>query len=111
MVSKWSTYDVTRLLIEDLKPRPWRPPGSIYINPASTRFKVPALEFDPELHERELKCARIFLQRYATWCVRKKRFAEAGGAANLSRRLRESREAAASRRAVSLRRSGVEDPS
>jgi hypothetical protein len=96
MVSKSSTYDVTRLLIEDLKPRPWRPPGSIYINPACTRFKATELEFDPVLHERELECVLIFLQRYATWCVRTKRFAEAGGAANLSRRLRASSAAAAS---------------
>jgi hypothetical protein len=43
--------------------------------------------FDPKLHDRERKCARIFLQRYATWCVRKKRFGAAGGAINLARRL------------------------
>jgi hypothetical protein len=59
--------------------------------PAPTLPKLdPAnVQFDPELHERELKCARIFLQRYATWCVKKKRFGCAGGAANLSRRLRD----------------------
>lgn len=88
MVSKWSTFDVARLLIEDLKPRPWRPPGSVYVHPTYTRSKGGELDLDPELHDDERKCARIFLQRYATWCVRKHRFASAGGAAILARRLR-----------------------
>jgi hypothetical protein len=30
----------------------------------------------------------VFLQRYATWCVRTNRFASAGGAACLSKQLR-----------------------
>jgi hypothetical protein len=88
MYSKWSTFDVTRLFVEDLKPRPWRPPGSVYVHPSCTRAKGAELEFDPPLHPNERKCARIFLQRYATWCVRKRRFASAGGAANLARELR-----------------------
>jgi hypothetical protein len=63
--------------------------GAAFVPPPSKPAPPANVAFDPELHERELKCARIFLQRYATWCVRKKRFASAGGAAHLSRRLRD----------------------
>lgn len=62
--------------------------GAPFVPPSVQRRVNPAnVEFDPSLHDSERKCVRIFLQRYATWCVRKRRFASAGAAINLARRL------------------------
>jgi hypothetical protein len=63
--------------------------GAAYVPPPAPRqINLANVQLDTALHEREHKCVRIFLQRYVTWCVRKRRFASAGGAAALARQLR-----------------------
>jgi hypothetical protein len=43
--------------------------------------------FPDDLQAAEIQLVRVFLQRYATWCLRTRRFAQAQGAANLARGL------------------------
>ena len=51
-----------------------------------------APDIAPTLNDAERWLARLFLRRYATWCVRARRYSRAGGAAQLYRQLSQHEE-------------------
>ena len=63
---------------------PYRDPQPRRVEPLQMH---PQREQPPAIDQLERFLARVFLRRYATYCVRRKRYAQAHGAAQLWREL------------------------